>query len=128
LGPTPAFLAPILERLVAEGVFPERPDQIIVNEYLPGQGIAPHVDCIPCFGPVIASLSLGSACEIAFSQERTGQREKMILEPRSLLVLAGEARSQWRHAIAHRKSDVIEGKRAQRLRRISLTFRTCEVF
>ena len=33
-----------------------------VNEYLPGQGIAQHVDCVPCFGGTVASLSLLSPC------------------------------------------------------------------
>ena len=39
----------------------QRPfEQAIVNEYEPGQGIAPHVDR-DCFGPVVATVSLGSA-------------------------------------------------------------------
>jgi len=39
-------------------------DQVIVNEYLCGQGITPHIDCIPCFGDAIFSLSLLESCEI----------------------------------------------------------------
>lgn len=36
----------------------ERMDQAIINEYLPGQGIAAHVDCEPCFGDEIGVVSL----------------------------------------------------------------------
>ncbi len=124
LGPLPEWLAPLAERLSSEGVFDERPDQVIVNEYLPGQGIAPHVDCEPCFGETIASLSLGSACLMEFSHLHSLQSVSQALAPRSLLVLNGEARSYWTHGIPARKSDVIGGKKTARGRRVSLTFRT----
>src|SRR5688572_5665728 len=62
LGPLPAWAQPLAARLVADGHMPASPDQLIVNEYEPGQGISPHVDCIPCFGPVVCSVSLGSQC------------------------------------------------------------------
>ena len=42
--------------------FDYEPDQVTVNEYLPGQGIAPHVDTHSAFEDGIASLSLGSSC------------------------------------------------------------------
>lgn len=42
---------------------------------------------------------------------------------RSLLVLTGSARYEWSHTIPARKSDVIDGRRVGRKRRISLTFR-----
>lgn len=35
-------------------------DQIIVNEYLPGQGISAHIDNTHLFGPIVVSLSLAS--------------------------------------------------------------------
>lgn len=34
-------------------------DQVIVNEYLPGQGISAHIDCVPCFDEHIWVISLG---------------------------------------------------------------------
>tara|TARA_R110002020_G_scaffold27552_5_gene88816 strand:- start:4922 stop:5056 length:135 start_codon:yes stop_codon:yes gene_type:complete len=43
----PDWLLPIARRLVADGFFAAMPDQVIVNECLPGQAIAPHVDCEP---------------------------------------------------------------------------------
>lgn len=45
LGPLPDWLAAFANRLWQEGLFDEKPDQVTVNEYLPGQGIAEPVDC-----------------------------------------------------------------------------------
>ena len=112
------------ERLVVERLFAAVPDQVIANEYLTGQGISAHVDCEPCFGEVIASLSLLSACEMQFHCVETGEARAAILPERSLLVLAGAARRDWTHAIPARRSDSIDGVRVMRQRRVSLTFRT----
>ncbi|WP_421789955.1 alpha-ketoglutarate-dependent dioxygenase AlkB [Hyphobacterium sp.] len=124
LGPLPDIFEPLLSLPALEAAFGRTPDQIISNEYLPGQGISAHVDCEPCFGRVIASLSLGSAAEMVFRHRVTGERRAAILEPRSLLILTGSARYDWTHEIPARKIDVIDGERIPRSRRISLTFRT----
>lgn len=122
LGPLPDFLSPIAQLLKDRGIFAVKPNQIIVNEYLPGQGIAPHIDCVPCFGATVASLSLGSACLMDFS--KGGVKKSLLLQPCSLLVLSGAARYEWTHAIAPRQSDKVNGMTWPRGRRISLTFRT----
>lgn len=122
LGPLPAWSQPLVQRLHAAGTFAQPPDQLIVNEYEPGQGIAAHIDCVPCFGPVVASLSLGSTCQMDLARDDASTT--ITLRPRSLLVLAGEARSHWRHGIRGRRSDVIAFDRVPRRRRVSLTFRT----
>jgi alkylated DNA repair dioxygenase AlkB len=124
LGPLPAWAQPLAARLVTEGHMPATPDQVIVNEYEPGQGITPHVDCIPCFGPVVCSLTLGSQCRMELSAVAGSGAESLLLERRSLLVLAGDARYKWRHAIPGRKADTVGGQVLQRGRRVSLTFRT----
>jgi len=124
IGPLPEMLQGLAERLVADGFFLAVPDQVIANEYLPGQGISAHVDCEPCFGEVIASLSLLLACEMRFACLGSGETRAVILPPRSLLLLAGPARHDWTHAIPARQSDVIDGLRVKRQRRVSLTFRT----
>lgn len=123
LGALPDWLEPEIGTLGGRGLFDPGPDQVIVNEYEPGQGIAPHVDCVPCFGPIIASLSLGGRVEMRFENIATGDQRETLLPPRSLLVLTGPARYEWRHTIPARKSDVIDGRRVGRKRRISLTFR-----
>uniref|UniRef100_B8HQU9 2OG-Fe(II) oxygenase n=1 Tax=Cyanothece sp. (strain PCC 7425 / ATCC 29141) TaxID=395961 RepID=B8HQU9_CYAP4 len=99
------------------------PDQVIVNEYMPGQGIANHIDCVNCFTDTIVSLSLCSSCVMDFVHIETGARKSLMLEPRSLVVLSGDARYKWLHGIAKRKSDMYKGEKYIRKRRVSLTFR-----
>ncbi len=123
LGPLPSWATEVGQTLVAQGHFPMAPDQVIVNEYEPGQGISPHVDCEPCFKDSIASITLGSGCTMDFSCVETDEKRSLYLRRRSVVVLTGESRYDWRHAIASRKSDVIDGQRVLRDRRISLTFR-----
>jgi len=123
LGPLPPWISALSERLFSTDIFRTEPDQVIINEYLPGQGIAPHIDCAPCFGGIIASLSLGSGCVMNFSEPRSDRKESLFLNSRSLIIFSNEARYQWRHSIAARKSDMICGERVLRNRRLSLTFR-----
>lgn len=127
IGPIPDWLGRLCERLVTDGIFAHMPDQVIINEYRPGQGISAHIDYVACFGDTIASLSLGSACVMDFTHEATGEKQSRLLEPRSLLVLTGDARYVWQHAIVGRKMDRYNGQVIQRTRRISLTFRNVVV-
>jgi alkylated DNA repair dioxygenase AlkB len=123
LGPLPAWSQPLAERLVADGHM-AAPDQLIVNEYEPGQGITPHVDCVPCFGPVVCSITLGSQCVMELTSLEKLPATSLLLERRSLVVLAGPSRYKWRHAIPGRKSDKVADQELPRGRRVSLTFRT----
>jgi len=123
LGELPPWLD-TLGRTVAATAGMPTPDQVIVNEYQPGQGIAGHTDCIPCFGPVVAMVSLGSDVEMDF-ESPSGEVTPWLLQRRSLLVLGGDARSLWKHGIAKRRFDRQFG--VQRQRRVSLTFRTVVV-
>lgn len=123
LGKLPEWIEPIAKRLHDQGIFQTAPDQAIVNEYEPGQGISAHVDCVPCFGGVIASLTLGSSAIMQFQNARNSRKEELYLQERSLIILSGAARFDWTHAIPARKSDVINGFKLERTRRISLTFR-----
>lgn len=122
--PIPAWGRELGTRLHTEGHLAKPPDQVIVNEYLPGQGISAHTDCVPCFGPVIAAVSLGSACMMQWTEPGSAARCETWLAPGSLCLMTGPARYAWRHAIAARKSDVNQGQRVPRNRRISVTFRT----
>src|SRR5437868_9900972 len=54
LGPLPTFAMPVARRLLERSLFSKLPDQLIVNEYLPGQGISAHIDFEPCFADAIA--------------------------------------------------------------------------
>ena len=127
IGELPPFLRTVADRLQASPWFDTVPDQVIVNEYEPGQGIAAHVDR-DCFGPTVATLSLGNAWPMEFAPcRRPGgqdnasvEKTELVLEVGSLLVLTGDARWHWTHRIAARKTD---GQR-RRQRRVSVTFRT----
>ncbi len=123
IGALPDWLQTYAMCLQQGGLFTETPDQVIINEYQPGQGISAHIDCVPCFADTIASMSLGSPCVMDFTHSKTREKSSLLLEPRSLLVLSGDARYVWQHAIAARKTDRYQGQIISRTRRISLTFR-----
>ncbi|NDJ53982.1 MAG: alpha-ketoglutarate-dependent dioxygenase AlkB [Chloroflexi bacterium] len=127
LGPLPRWSSDLVDGLIADGIFARPPDQLIVNEYLPGQGIASHIDCLSCFGNTIVSLSLLSGCIMRFSQGSTGLAIERWLPRRSLLIMQGPARFEWRHSIAARKTDRVDGRLRLRERRLSLTFRTVRI-
>jgi len=120
--PLPDWAVVLADRLCRDGWLERRADQVIVNEYLPGQGISAHVDCVPCFGPSVAAVSLGSAYTMDFTDRNSRVPVRLALG--SLCVMTGPARYTWRHAIAARKSDMTPEGRVPRGRRVSVTFRT----
>lgn len=120
--PIPVWGMELVAQLYREGHTDFLCDQLLVNEYLPGQGISPHVD-YNSFDRTVASLSLGSACIMDFEHVETGEKHQLWLEPRSILIMDGEARYQWMHGIAPRKKDVWNGAPFTRGRRVSITFR-----
>jgi len=118
----------LIKRLVEQGIFKIAPDQIIVNEYTPGQGISKHIDHTKHFGDTIASLSLASTCVMDMINYNAPGIPKdttipIPMNPSSLIVLNENARYNWFHSIDKRKTDVIGGKKVARKTRISLTFR-----
>ena len=117
-GELPEWQQSISERLRKEGIFPELPEQLIVNEYKPGQGIAAHVDA-KVFAAPIVSLSLGSACTFRLEHPKKEKRVDLYVEPRTLIIMSGEARWDWKHSIPKRKKD----NGIARSTRISLTWR-----
>lgn len=122
LGPLPELLSKLGDGLVRAGHMDRQSEQVIVNEYQPGQGISPHVDRPDQFGAVVCSLSLGAAIDMEFLKD--AEKMSLRLPSRSLLVLADDARYLWRHAIRARRSDPGPEGRVPRARRISCTFRT----
>ena len=116
--PIPAWCDFLMDRIMEQGLMSRRPDQMIVNEYKPGEGIAPHVDDPRLFADGIVSVSLGSRCAIQFS--RGTERVELLLQCLSAVAMHGPARYEWTHAIPRRKSDAGHARE----RRVSLTFRT----
>lgn len=124
LGKLPEWLQSIALRIYDENLIDFIPDQAIINEYEPGQGIASHIDCEPCFGDVIISLSLGSACVMNFErQPNSKEKIELLLEPRALLIMKGPSRYNWYHGISPRKNDRFNDEVIKRGRRVSVTFR-----
>lgn len=89
--------------------------QIIVNEYKPGQGIAAHIDRPELFGPIIISLSLGSDCTFSFKKDSTVLN--LNLKKRTLVIMTKESRYSFTHDIPKRSTD-------RNGTRVSITFRT----
>lgn len=124
IGQLPQWLTEIALKIYDAKYINFIPDQAIINEYECGQGIAPHIDCEPCFGDTIISLSLGSSCVMNFEQEpHSKDKVKLFLEPRTLLAMKKESRFNWYHSIPQRKSDKFNGETTKRERRVSITFR-----
>ena len=108
----------------------QRTNQIIINKYEPGEGIAAHRDHIGYFIGDIATLSLGSAYVMKFRPHR----DNTIVDPNtvydillpvgSLAVMTGDASTKWTHEIRKVKYDTIDDKKIKRGTRISITFRT----
>ncbi|KAG5871495.1 hypothetical protein JTB14_030832 [Gonioctena quinquepunctata] len=88
----------------------KKSNQVLINEYLPGQGIMPHTDG-PLFYPTIATISCGSHTVLEF-MENDEKRKKvcdLLLEPYSLVIIKDDLYSKFLHSISEREEDVIEG-------------------
>ncbi len=124
----PEWAHELSHRLVDEGLMPNLPDQVIVNEYVGEQGITPHIDHPDDFAEHIATVSLLETWDMRFTLGRKGKSVSQPLECRSVAILAGDARYRWKHEIPKRKNEPRrsrpgKGRWIERSRRISLTFR-----
>jgi alkylated DNA repair dioxygenase AlkB len=87
--------------------------EVYINEFLPGHSLAAHFDHRTTYEELIVGISLNSDSQITFTKGKESQ--KVSLPRRSLYVMYGPSRNQWKHAIE--KEDV-------KGRRVSITFRT----
>jgi len=133
----PAWL---LRRVLDTGVFESGAgtvNQVQANEYLDASGIGVHVED-PAAGPSLATLSLREPVQMTLSRAVDGRPQprdtrdredyvKILLEPRSLLVMQGESRYGFAHAIRQSRLVPLRGgevfRRGRDYRRVSLTFR-----
>lgn len=91
----------------------EQIEQVIVNDYQPGQKISKHTDS-PLFGPVVMTYTIGTGTIVTF--KRAGHRSfKVEAENGTVLAMTGESRDLWTHETA----PIAAGGR-----RVSVTFRT----
>ena len=100
--------------------FGKKFNQVIVNNYEEGQGISAHTD-VKEYGDIIGCYTIGSGATMRFSK---GEKKiDLYVKSRSLYVMTGESRYDWKHEMISRKSDLVEGVKIKRGRRISITFR-----
>lgn len=119
--------------LAIPGIFDtKKANHVLVNEYLPKQGIMPHLDG-PLFYPTITTISCGSHTVLEFLEANddnpefsetltsTNQRStaenggessrkiicKLLIERRSLLILKDDMYHKYLHGIAETDEDVI---------------------
>ncbi|EAA06093.3 AGAP003866-PA [Anopheles gambiae str. PEST] len=147
----PVWLHHYVERINQLNVYAEgiKANHVLVNEYLPGQGIMPHLDG-PLFFPTITTISCGSHTVLEYyeqTEDASGQdgsgslvrqhKTSVLLEPRSLLVVKDDMYHKYLHSISEREEDTIDARVAnlslvsnahagdvlRRDKRISLTIR-----
>ncbi|KAH8410652.1 hypothetical protein KR009_009874 [Drosophila setifemur] len=118
----PEWLQSYVDKVNNLGVFEsQNANHVLVNEYLPGQGILPHTDG-PLFYPIISTISCGAHTVLEFSKRdlASGSDDptdtaapsrdvvfKLLLEPRSLLILKDSLYSNYLHSIAEIGEDVL---------------------
>ncbi|XP_064622185.1 alpha-ketoglutarate-dependent dioxygenase alkB homolog 6-like [Lineus longissimus] len=148
----PQWLETYCKRIADLGAFEGKlPNHVLVNEYLPGQGIMPHEDG-PLYYPTVTTISLGSHTLLDFyyhlktsgDEQEPGEETSLesrhflsiLLEPRSLFISRDDMYKVHLHGIAERTEDILTekvvnidqckmslGLTLQRTRRISLTIR-----
>ncbi len=109
-------IPPILAVLAVDlfgGVYGAGYDTVSISEYLPGQGVAAHIDRAEA-GPVIRTLSLLADARLVFRRAEPSFSYTAVRAPRrALFTIAGECRyAPWTHQL----EPVTE-------RRISIAFR-----
>ena len=123
LGPLPEWLLPLAQRVYRDGLIEALPDQVVIHETMPGQGITAQIDCRTCYGDSTLSVSMGSPCVMVFTHTKDRREVPVLLAPGSLLALHGEARRDWKRGVRARKVDHHDGDDFPRGRRVALTFR-----
>jgi alkylated DNA repair dioxygenase AlkB len=96
----PAFLHPARERAAAfAGLQPEELPHAMVTEYRPGAAIGWHRDK-GVFDEVVG-ISLLAPCNFRLRRQAgaTWERYSLTVEPRSVYLLRGPARTDWEHSI-----------------------------
>lgn len=119
--PLPTYLTEkILPKFKALGIFDNSPhtapNHVLVNEYLPGQGIMPHEDG-PAYHPVTATVSLSSSTVLDIYSKPTPESNdverkhwRILQESGSLLITTEECYVETLHGIAEVEVDEDLGK------------------
>jgi alkylated DNA repair dioxygenase AlkB len=120
--PMPPLIEQLSHQIVEQGIILLQPDQVIINEYTPGEGIKPHKDRA-YYQNQICGVNLGSSCIMRFIRGANLEVIDVEVPRRSLYVMQDDARKKWKHGIPPRKKDVVDGHVQHRERRVSITYR-----
>lgn len=120
--PMPPLIRKLSESLVEREIVSLQPDQVIINEYSPGEGLRPHKDR-NYFENQICGVNLGSGCVMRFIKIAGGDVVDVEMPRRAVYVMQDEARYKWHHSMPPRKKDVVDGAVKHRERRLSITYR-----
>lgn len=105
----PSWLQTYMDKVNSLNLFEgKKSNQVLVNEYLPGQGIMAHSDG-PLFYPVIATISCGSHTILEFKENNEHRKPicDILLERCSLVVVKDDLYSEFLHSISEREEDYI---------------------
>ncbi|KAL4092120.1 hypothetical protein QTP88_026680 [Uroleucon formosanum] len=115
----PDWLKGFVDRVDSLQVFPRtnRPNHVLINEYLPGQGIMPHLDG-SLFFPTISTINCGSHTVLNFYNPLKTDIEvvssekvySLLLQRRSLLILKDKMYTEYMHGIEEVTNDIIDHK------------------
>ena len=105
------------------------PNQCTINEYIPGVGIAPHIDTHSCFDDIIVSISLESPVCMYFKNKiKNDCKIPLFIPSRSILIMKDDSRYCYSHGISFRKTDKYSnGSIIKRGKRVSITFRKIRI-
>lgn len=139
--PIPSWLELYMKKIDSLKVFEEKnANHVLINEYLPGQGIMPHSDG-QLFYPTVTTINCLSHTVLEFQDNQNETIRKvcnLLLEPRSLLILQDDMYKLYLHSISEQDHDIISddivnlkycsgkyetGQRLDRSTRISVTIR-----
>lgn len=134
----PTWLQTFTDRVSQLKIFGDKTaNHVLINEYLPGQGIMPHFDG-PLFYPTISTISCGSHTVLEFCDADRQIKCKLLLEPCSVVILKDDMYTTYLHSIKEVMEDIIDsdcinlnscgdkysiGQEMKRGTRISLTIR-----
>lgn len=141
--PIPNWLNTYMKKVDSLDVFNGKTsNHVLINEYEPGQGIMPHTDG-PLFYPTVTTINCLSHTVLEFKKTNTPAENntqicKLLLEPRSLLILQDDMYENYLHSISEQNCDIITneivnlnkcsgvyniGEKLERSTRISVTIR-----
>ena len=96
----PSFILPVRELAAGvAGMAPESLQMVLVTEYEAGVAIGWHRD--RAVYDVVVGVSLLSSCNFRLRRKvgSAWERVSLVAEPRSVYVMAGDARNVWEHSI-----------------------------